>query len=166
MLGIRVVSFMPSPIYPQGKTPQYPSGSRFRGSQRQSLTMRSLHRLSYPSCLRNLKRQFKGTGIQSVAIFSKHENHLNEKFTKICPNVYKHNFNASIHKAYSTSRKVAGSNPDEVIGFFSWPNPSSRTMSLRSTQPLTEMSTRNLPGCKGRPERKADNLTAICEPTV
>jgi hypothetical protein len=28
------------------------------------------------------------------------------------------------------------------------------------------MSTRNLPGGKGRPERKADNLTAICEPIV
>jgi hypothetical protein len=26
------------------------------------------------------------------------------------------------------------------------------------------MSTRNLPGGKGRPVRKADNLTAICEP--
>jgi hypothetical protein len=38
-------------------------------------------------------------------------------------------------------------------------------MALRSTQPLTEMSTRNLPGSKGRPTRKAD-LTAICEPTV
>jgi hypothetical protein len=37
-------------------------------------------------------------------------------------------------------------------------------MALRSTQPLTEMSTRNLPGYKGRPERKADNLTVICEP--
>jgi hypothetical protein len=30
--------------------------------------------------------------------------------------------------------------------FFNWPNPSSRTMALGSTQPLTEMSTRNLPG--------------------
>jgi hypothetical protein len=50
--------------------------------------------------------------------------------------------------------------------FFSLPNPSSRTMALRSTQPLTEMSTRNLPGGKGRPERKADNFTAICEPIV
>jgi hypothetical protein len=30
--------------------------------------------------------------------------------------------------------------------FFNWPNPSSRTMLLESTQPLTEMSTRNLPG--------------------
>jgi hypothetical protein len=39
-------------------------------------------------------------------------------------------------------------------------------MALGSTQPLTEMSTRNLPGGKGRPVRKADNLTAICEPTV
>jgi hypothetical protein len=29
--------------------------------------------------------------------------------------------------------------------------------------PLTEMSTRNLPGCKGRPARKADNFNAICE---
>jgi hypothetical protein len=35
-----------------------------------------------------------------------------------------------------------------------------------STQPLTELSTRNLPGGKGRPARKADNLTAIYEPTV
>jgi hypothetical protein len=39
-------------------------------------------------------------------------------------------------------------------------------MALRSTHPLTEMSTRNLPGDKWRPSRKADNLTAICEPTV
>jgi hypothetical protein len=39
-------------------------------------------------------------------------------------------------------------------------------MSLGSTQPLTEMSTRNLPGGKGRSAREADNLTAICEPIV
>jgi hypothetical protein len=37
-------------------------------------------------------------------------------------------------------------------------------MALGSTQPLTEMSIRNLPGGKGRPARKADKLTAICEP--
>jgi hypothetical protein len=37
-------------------------------------------------------------------------------------------------------------------------------MALRSTQPLTEMSTRSIPGGKGRPERKADNLIAVCEP--
>jgi hypothetical protein len=39
-------------------------------------------------------------------------------------------------------------------------------MALGLTQPLTEMSTRNLLGGKGRPARKADNLTAICEPSV
>jgi hypothetical protein len=67
---------------------------------------------------------------------------------------------------YATNRKVAGSIPDGVIGFFNRPNPSSCTMALGSTQPLTEMSTRNLPGGKGRPARKADNLTAICEPII
>jgi hypothetical protein len=39
-------------------------------------------------------------------------------------------------------------------------------MALGSTQPLTEMSTRNFPGGKFRLERQADNLTAICEPIV
>jgi hypothetical protein len=38
-------------------------------------------------------------------------------------------------------------------------------MALGSTQALTERSTRNLPGGKERPARKAD-LTAICEPIV
>jgi hypothetical protein len=37
-------------------------------------------------------------------------------------------------------------------------------MALGSTQPLTEMSTRNHSGHKGRRARKADNLTAIYEP--
>jgi hypothetical protein len=37
-------------------------------------------------------------------------------------------------------------------------------MALGSTQPLTEMSTRKIPGGKGRPVHKADNVTAICEP--
>jgi hypothetical protein len=69
---------------------------------------------------------------------------------------------------YATSRKVSGSIPDEVIGFFNLPNPSSRTIALGSTQRLTEMSTRNLPGVDGlgRPAHKADNLTAIYEPIV
>jgi hypothetical protein len=34
-------------------------------------------------------------------------------------------------------------------------------MALASTQPLTETSTRNLPGGKGRPVCKADNFTAV-----
>jgi hypothetical protein len=36
-------------------------------------------------------------------------------------------------------------------------------MARGSTQPLTEIITRNLPGGKGRPARLADNLSAICE---
>jgi hypothetical protein len=67
---------------------------------------------------------------------------------------------------YATSRKVAGSYPDEVIGFLNLPYPSSRIKALGSTQTLTEMSTRCLPGGKVRPALKADNLTAICEPIV
>jgi hypothetical protein len=45
--------------------------------------------------------------------------------------------------------KVAGSIADEVNGIFNWPNPSSRTVALGSTQPLTKMSTRNIPGRGG-----------------
>jgi hypothetical protein len=48
-----------------------------------------------------------------------------------------------------------GSIPDEVIGFFYRPNPSSSIMTLGSSQRLTEMTTRNLPGGgKARPVRK------------
>jgi hypothetical protein len=55
--------------------------------------------------------------------------------------------------------------PDEVY-FFNLSNPSSRTMALGLTQPLTEMSTRNLPGGKTRLVRRADNLAAVYEPNV
>jgi hypothetical protein len=52
--------------------------------------------------------------------------------------------------------------PDEVnFFFFNLPN-----MALGSTQPVTEMSTRNFPGGKKRPARRADNLAAIYEPHV
>jgi hypothetical protein len=37
---------------------------------------------------------------------------------------------------------------------------------LWSTQPLTEMSTRDLLEDKGRPAREADNLTAISVPII
>jgi hypothetical protein len=53
------------------------------------------------------------------------------------------------------------SRPDEIIDFFS-----SRSMALGLTEPLTEISTRKIPGGKGRRVRKADNITAICEPIV
>jgi hypothetical protein len=41
-----------------------------------------------------------------------------------------------------------------------------RDTALVSTYLLIEMSVRNLPGGKGRPTRKAEKLTAICEPIV
>ena len=44
----------------------------------------------------------------------------------------------------ATNRKVTGSIPDGVIGIFHWHNPSDRAMTLGSTQPLTEMSTRRI----------------------
>jgi hypothetical protein len=63
----------------------------------------------------------------------------------------------------------AGRSPVRVldeVNFFNLPNPSSSTTALGSTQPLTEMSTRILPGFKKRPARRAENLAAICEPNV
>jgi hypothetical protein len=51
-------------------------------------------------------------------------------------------------KEYATSQQVAGSITDEVIGFFSSPNSSSRTMGLRSAQSLTELGTKNIPAGK------------------
>jgi hypothetical protein len=43
----------------------------------------------------------------------------------------------------ATNRKVTGSVPDGVTGIFQCLDPSGRTVALVSTQPLTEMSTRN-----------------------
>jgi hypothetical protein len=45
--------------------------------------------------------------------------------------------------------------PMRLLDFFNLPDPSSLTMVLGSTQPLIEMSTRDFPGGKGRPARKA-----------
>jgi hypothetical protein len=59
-----------------------------------------------------------------------------------------------------------GSIPDEIIALSNWLNPSSHIMAMGLTQHLTEMSTWSLPGSKGRPAGKADNLTTICEFTV
>jgi hypothetical protein len=66
---------------------------------------------------------------------------------------------------YATSLKVAGSSPDEV-DFFQLTYSFQPYYGPGSTQPLTEMSTRDLPVRKGLPALKADNLTAACEPVV
>jgi hypothetical protein len=69
---------------------------------------------------------------------------------------------------YGTNRKIAGSRPDEVDFFSDLSNPSGHSMALGSTQPLTEMNTRNLKKKKkknlgkGWPARRADNLAATC----
>jgi hypothetical protein len=47
---------------------------------------------------------------------------------------------------------------------FNLPDPSSLTIALAFAQLLTEMSIRNLTGDKAQSARKANNLTANCEP--
>jgi hypothetical protein len=63
-----------------------------------------------------------------------------------------------------------GSIPDEVIELFSIYLILQPHQALGFTQPLTDMSTREkkkmFMGSRARPVRKADNLTAICEPIV
>jgi hypothetical protein len=67
------------------------------------------------------------------------------------------------------SQKVTGSRHDDV-NFFSLPNPSGCTMALGFIQPLTEMNTRSIKimflGSRAQLVRRADSLTAICEPIV
>jgi len=73
----------------------------------------------------------------------------------VCLSVIRCNNNFFSHNEWGTrwrswfrrwvaSRKVAGSNPDDVTGIFHWHNPSGRTMALELTQPPTEISTRNI----------------------
>jgi len=61
---------------------------------------------------------------------------------------------------YATSQKVAGSIPDGVVGIF-WHSPSGHTMALGLTQPLTEMSTRNISWGWRRAVHRSDNLTTF-----
>jgi hypothetical protein len=67
----------------------------------------------------------------------------------------------------ATSRKVAGSIPDEVVGLFQFtesfqPHYGPGVVSATNRNEYQESSW----GGKGRQARKADNLTAICEPIV
>jgi hypothetical protein len=58
----------------------------------------------------------------------------------------------------ATSRKVASSIPNN------WHNHSGRNIALGLTQPLTELSTRNLPEGKWRPACRAENHTTTYDP--
>jgi hypothetical protein len=54
-----------------------------------------------------------------------------------------------------------------LLDYFNLLYPSSRIMAVASTQPVAEMSTRNLAGGKGDGRAyKAGNLTAICKPIL
>jgi hypothetical protein len=65
----------------------------------------------------------------------------------------------------ATSQKIAGSSPNEVVGFFRFTS-SYQPHCGPGVYSASDKSTRNLSGGKRRPARKADNLTAICEPIV
>jgi hypothetical protein len=52
---------------------------------------------------------------------------------------------AQLVQALRLKVKIVGYFPDGVIENLHWPNPSGCTVTLRSTQPLTEMSIRYLP---------------------
>jgi hypothetical protein len=52
---------------------------------------------------------------------------------------------AQLVGALRYTQKVAGSIPDRILGIFQLPNSSCSTTALGSTQPLTKMSTRDIP---------------------
>jgi hypothetical protein len=56
--------------------------------------------------------------------------------------------------------------PNEVDFFFNLPNTSKPHYDSGVDSASNRKSTRNLPGGKKQPARRADNLTAICEPNV
>ena len=64
----------------------------------------------------------------------------------------------------ATKRKVASSIPDGVTGIFHLHKPSNHTMTLGSTQSLTEMSTKSISWGQRQPVHKADYLTTILCP--
>ena len=69
---------------------------------------------------------------------------------------------ARLVEAQPTSRKVAGSIPEGVIGIFHSHNPSGRTVSMGPTQPLTEMNTGNINRRKGGRCIGLTNLPSLC----
>jgi hypothetical protein len=75
-----------------------------------------------------------------------------ENFIRLCIYVYMYEGTRGSVVGWGTMLQAERSRFDSRWGywifFFNLPNPSSRTMSLWSTQPLTEMITRNLPGGK------------------
>jgi hypothetical protein len=85
----------------------------------------------------------------------------NKKRMKICWDTRWHSW----LRHYVTSRKIAGSIPDDVIGFFQL------AQFLQPHSGVDSASNRNayqgiFLDVKGRSARKTDNIIAICEPIV
>jgi hypothetical protein len=88
-----------------------------------------------------------GSGIQKLLREDTQTHRLHGDFISLLLFFFRNNESSLCWlRHYATSRKAAGSIPNDVIEFFNLPNPSSRTVVLGSTQPLIEISTRNLPG--------------------
>jgi hypothetical protein len=67
---------------------------------------------------------------------------------------------------YVTTRKVAGSIPDDIIGVFKFRNPSSRTMAKGLLRLLRGINARNPPRSKWCPAGEAHNLAVFSETIV
>jgi hypothetical protein len=73
---------------------------------------------------------------------------------------------AAAHLVQEPRYMLDGRGFDSDTSFLNSPNPFNGTMALGSTQAVTKIGTWSLPGARGRPARKAINLTVICEPIV
>jgi hypothetical protein len=62
---------------------------------------------------------------------------------------------------WGTALQVRKSIPDGVIGIFHWHKPCGRSTALELTQPLTEISTRNISWRYRRPVLTADDVTTF-----
>jgi hypothetical protein len=102
-----------------------------------------------------LTQNGSGTLLQKSASFYHCTRHYLPEHTPLQKPLHKFNFN---------SPKVAGSIADESLDFSLDLILPAAIWNLGSTQLLTETSIRNLSMHKGRPQHKADNLTAIYEP--
>jgi hypothetical protein len=111
----------------------------------------SLIKVLHLSSLEDRRKEGKTSVIIASATVEIRTNHLSNtsvesyRYTNV---IVKIDWWRSCLRHYATSRKIAGSNPYEV-DIFNLPNPSSRTVALGWTQPLTEMSSRNVSGVKG-----------------
>jgi len=90
-------------------------------------------------------------GHKSVILFTqllyRHVQYITARLCLINCTVYRHYRGKRWYswlRNCAASRKIAASIPDGVIGILHLHNPSGRTMTLGSTQTLTEMSTRNI----------------------